>query len=57
MFNVDFYEDLAWGKPNIDVDNESFIKVDAYIYIYIPIFLKKKSWFSTSMLNIPHVRI
>lgn len=40
MFNVDFYEDLAWGKPNIDVDNESFIKVDAYIYIYL-FFLKK----------------
>ena len=40
MFNVDFYEDLAWGKPNIDVDNESFIKVDAYIYIYT--YLKKK---------------
>ena len=40
MFNVDFYEDLAWGKPNIDVDNESFIKVDAYIYIYL---FKKKN--------------
>ena len=53
MFNVDFYEDLVRGKPNIDVDNESFIKVDAYIYIY----LLTKSWFSTSMLNIPHVRI
>ena len=38
MFNVDFYEDLAWGKPNIDVDNESFIKVDAYIYIYTYFF-------------------
>lgn len=40
MFHVDFYEDLAWDKPNIDVDNESFIKVDAYIYIYL---LKKKN--------------
>lgn len=35
MFNVDFYEDLVRGKPNIDVDNESFIKVDADIYIPI----------------------
>ena len=28
-----FNEDLVCGKPNIDVDNESFIEVDAYIPI------------------------